>query len=218
VDPSFEGAIGCAASGGEVDDLNGSVADQVVAVALEEVLRRERPPHPLLAPARTGERAREGSGQLVEADPPEVELSTSRERSGSEELVQAARQDTHDHVEREATEARFATVRSHQMLQALDQIREEMAEDAALVEGEQETVVSSAEKVAVAFSVGLLGVLLRGSSLAAVALSSLPIWRRVDPLAILALSDEERRKRVEELRSAQETEDSGEEAVGRLLD
>ena len=55
-------------------------------------------------------------------------------------------------------------------------------------------------------------------NLAAVALSALPVWRRVDPLAILALSDEERRKREEELRAARETEDQSEEAVGRLLD
>ena len=104
------------------------------------------------------------------------------------------------------------------MMQALDQIRQELAEDAELMAGDRETIVSTAEEVALAFSAGLLGILLRGSSLAAVALTSLPIWRRVDPLAILALTDEERRKREEELRSARETEDLSEEAVGRLLD
>ena len=104
------------------------------------------------------------------------------------------------------------------MMQALDQIRQELTEDAELMAGERDAIVSRTEEVALAFSAGLLGILLRGSSLAAVALTSLPVWRRVDPLAILALSDEERRRREEELRKARETEDSREEAVGRLLD
>jgi hypothetical protein len=169
-----------------------------------------------IAPEERGELPR---GALEQVRwPHETGISISREDSSSEELLQEARRNSSIHSEREAAEGRFSIVRSQQMMQALDEIRQEMAEDAALAAGERETIVSSAEKVAVAFSAGLLGILLRGSSLAAVALSSLPIWRRVDPLAILALSDEERRKREEELRAAQEKEDSSEEAVGRLLD
>jgi hypothetical protein len=152
---------------------------------------------------------------------PEGNVSGIHEDSGSEELnhVQEARPNPYRQTEQAAAaEGRFAIVRNQQMMQVLDQIRQEMAEDAELVAGERELIVSSAEEVAVVFSAGLLGILLRGSSLAAVAVSALPVWRRVDPLAILALSDEERRKREEELRSARETEDSSEEAVGRLLD
>jgi hypothetical protein len=151
---------------------------------------------------------------------PGVELPTSQENETSqgEELLQA-RRDSYHHAEPATDDdGRFAIVRNQQMLQALDQIRQEMADHAELVEGESDLIVSAAEEVALAFSAGLLGILLRGSSLAAVALSALPVWRRVDPLAILALSDEERRKREEELRAARDTEDLSEEAVGRLLD
>ena len=52
-----------------------------------------------------------------------------------------------------------------------------------------------------------------GGSLAAAALSSLPLWRRVDPLAVLALSEEERWQREQEMRAAQR-----DESIGRLLD
>jgi hypothetical protein len=62
-------------------------------------------------------------------------------------------------------------------------------------------------------SSGLLAALARGGSLAAAALSSLPLWRRVDPLAVLALSEAERWQREQEMRAAQR-----EESIGRLLD
>ncbi len=44
------------------------------------------------------------------------------------------------------------------------------------------------------------------------------MWRSADPLAVLAVSDEERKKREKELREAEADEDREEEAVGRLLD
>jgi cytochrome oxidase Cu insertion factor (SCO1/SenC/PrrC family) len=178
------------------------------------------------APAEQGELPLEISGQVAWSPAsfglPEADVLTSHANSSSEEFLHEpheVQRNPYDRAEHAAAaEGRFAMVRSQQMMQALDQIRQEMAEDAELAAGERETIVSTAEEVALAFSAGLLGILLRGSSLAAMALSALPVWRRVDPLAILALSDEERRKREEELRSARETEDQSEEAVGRLLD
>ena len=59
---------------------------------------------------------------------------------------------------------------------------------------------------------------MRGGSLAALAFSSLPLWRGVDPLAVLALSDEERERLQEDLKKAKEQEDEDEKAVGELLD
>ena len=175
------------------------------------------------ADASAGELRLGGSGQVtwnpISLDSSEVTVPASQESSGSEELIHEVRRDPLAYTERAAAaEGRFAIVRNQQMMKALDQLRQEMTEDAELMAGEREAIVSGAEEVALAFSAGLLGILLRGSSLAAVALTSLPVWRRVDPLAILALTDEERKRREEELRSARETEDSSEEAVGRLLD
>jgi hypothetical protein len=86
------------------------------------------------------------------------------------------------------------------LMQALDQLGAEMGKDAALRLHEQLTMISAAEGVALAASAGMLLALLRGGTLVAFALSSLPLWRQADPLAVLALSDEEREEREEELR------------------
>jgi hypothetical protein len=81
---------------------------------------------------------------------PGVDVPTSHANSSPAELshepheVRRVSYDQAAHAA--AAEGRFAMVRNQQMVQALDQIREEMAEDAALVEGEREMVVSSAEK------------------------------------------------------------------------
>jgi hypothetical protein len=76
----------------------------------------------------------------------------------------------------------------------------------------------AAEGVTIATSVGLLSLLLRSGSLLGAAISSLPLWRRVDPLAVLALSDEEREKLERDRRVAEEAENEEGEGVGRILD
>ena len=104
------------------------------------------------------------------------------------------------------------------MAQALDRIREEMMDDADGLASGQQIVISATEGVALALSLGWLGLLLRGGSLAAVAFSALPIWSRVDPLAVLSISEEERMRLEEDLRKAREAEDEKERGVGQLLD
>jgi hypothetical protein len=64
----------------------------------------------------------------------------------------------------------------------------------------------------------LILLLLRSSSLWAVALSALPVWRRVDPLAVLAISPEQRRKLERELREAEQVEDADSAELVRMLD
>ena len=64
-------------------------------------------------------------------------------------------------------------------------------------------------------SSGVLALLARASSLTAMALSSLPVWQRVDPLNVLALSRRERQKRDKELQKAKLLEDGG---IGDLLE
>ena len=44
------------------------------------------------------------------------------------------------------------------------------------------------------------------------------MWRRVDPPAILSLSEEERRKREREQREARANEDKAGSGIGQLLD
>jgi hypothetical protein len=74
--------------------------------------------------------------------------------------------------------------------------------------------VQTVEGVAMAVSSSLIASLLRSSSLWAAAMSSMPLWRRVDPLVVLTVSDEERRKMITDLRSAAEEE----RRVARVLD
>ena len=101
------------------------------------------------------------------------------------------------------------------MQEVLDRIRREMAFDSLRLARTADLMVSTAEGITLLASAGLIGLLLQRGTLMAMALSSLPLWRRVDPLVVLALSDEERKKREEELRAAEAAEDQN---VGRLLD
>jgi hypothetical protein len=72
--------------------------------------------------------------------------------------------------------------------------------------------------MALVVSTGFLTALLRGGSLLALTFSSLPLWNGFDPLAVLALTREERKKREEELREARRAEDRGAAGLGDLLD
>jgi hypothetical protein len=101
---------------------------------------------------------------------------------------------------------------------ALDQMRREMTEDAERHSHSQDLLMSAAEGLALMTSTGLLAVLLRSESLLALALSYIPAWRRVDPMAVLTLSPEERKKREQEMRAAREAEDRKLHELGDILD
>jgi hypothetical protein len=104
------------------------------------------------------------------------------------------------------------------LMAALDQMGLEMTSTPDARLSQQETFISTVEGVTIAASAGLVAGILRSGSLAAVAASSLPVWKGVDPLAVLDISEEERRKREREMLEAEEDEASGELAVGRILD
>jgi hypothetical protein len=97
------------------------------------------------------------------------------------------------------------------LLEALERLREDLHRDPQ--RAEQEALAITVEGMALVVSGGLLALLMRGGSLAAAALSSVPLWRRVDPLAVLSLSEEERWQREQDIRAAQREEEGG-----RLLD
>jgi hypothetical protein len=105
-----------------------------------------------------------------------------------------------------------------QMWKALDRLHDELRRATEQATRHGDLVASTSEGVALLFSVSLLTALLRGGSLLAIAMSSLPYWREVDALTVLALSEEERRKRDEELRAAKQAEDRDEGKLGRLFD
>ncbi len=104
------------------------------------------------------------------------------------------------------------------MMEALDRVREEMTEDAESQAFDTKLTKSVAEGAVLATSFGLLSILSRAGSLAASVLSALPMWRRVDPLAVLSISKEERMRREQDLRDAEKAENREEQGVARLLD
>jgi hypothetical protein len=104
------------------------------------------------------------------------------------------------------------------MSEALDQLRKQIEDDTELAAQKHSLIVSAAEGVTIATSMGLLSLLLRSGSLVGAALSAMPLWQRVDPLAVVALSKEEREKLQRDLRLAEEAEDEDADGVGRLFD
>lgn len=94
-----------------------------------------------------------------------------------------------------------------QLWQALDRMRDDVMEDLRRDTRADEALVTRAESVAILVSVSVLAGLLRSSSLFALSLSSLPLWMRMDPLAVLSLSNDERRQRARELERAEHEED-----------
>jgi len=150
--------------------------------------------------------------------PHSTSFATSETDSGEEPFGQQTSLDLSDRIELEPARIGLELAGNERMMQALDRIRQEMTDDARQLADEHQITVSAAEGFALMLSLGWLGLLLRGGSLAAIALSSLPMWRRVDPLAVLAISEEERLRREQDLQNARKLEDQTDTGVGNLLD
>ena len=170
-------------------------------------------------PAREAEPRVEDSGATFTR-----EARLRRFAAEGEEALPAADLSMMDLEERRDSYAQtesFASARtsgSPLFWQALDQMRREMTEEGRRETEQEQLLVAAAEGLALITSSGLLAALLRSESLLALALSYLPIWRRVDPMAILILSPEERKKREQEIRDARKTEDVSHQGLGEILD
>ena len=70
----------------------------------------------------------------------------------------------------------------------------------------------------IALSAGFLLWILRGGSLLASFLVSMPAWRHFDPLPVLGVGERDRRKRDREAREEQEQESSQFRGLDRVLD
>ena len=98
---------------------------------------------------------------------------------------------------------------------ALQDMGEEIASDSQERARELGESVAVVERVGLAVSTALLAIITRASSLVAAVFSAVPMWGRVDPLAVLALSQKERKMRERKLRAAVDREDR---YIGKLLD
>jgi hypothetical protein len=67
-------------------------------------------------------------------------------------------------------------------------------------------------------SAGFVAWILRGGSLIAAAMSSIPIWKGLDPLPIIAMSKRERNRLEEEKLVDKQEEDSLQQEIGELID
>ncbi len=118
----------------------------------------------------------------------------------------------------DAPDAVAQLMANQRMMDALDRVRDEIIEESESRAQEERISVSIVDSAGLATSVGLLGLLSRAPSLAAAAMTSLPIWRGADPLDVLSVSEEERKRREKDLRDEKAAEDREDEGVGRLLD
>jgi VCBS repeat-containing protein len=99
----------------------------------------------------------------------------------------------------------------HQSLQArlevdVESIARDLLKNSLENEQREFILATLATSGALALSAGFLSFLLRAGSLLPVLLASLPVWHRLDVLAVLALSDRERRERKEAIARAEADE------------
>lgn len=127
-------------------------------------------------------------------------------------------------VDERSEEAPEAGDLRHSVLQLQQQIELAIAESSSEREAgtseatsELEIWVSRTESVVMAAGFGLVAALLRGGSLIAMAASSVPVWKGLDPVAALLVSDSRRDQRAAEIAFAERIEDETDD-VGRILD
>ncbi|MCP5067600.1 MAG: hypothetical protein GY946_13635, partial [bacterium] len=93
-----------------------------------------------------------------------------------------------------------------ELLNTLDQMRREVLESEASDRDSEDWVMQSVQGVAMAMTTGVFALLMRGGSLFAMAVSSIPMWKRMDPLMILSLSDADRHDLASTQRAAEKAE------------
>jgi hypothetical protein len=145
-----------------------------------------------------------------------VESSASMEQS-QPEMIRPHDDDPPMMTEGIEQSPQLVLLRERAMWEALDEFGDQLSEDADRQHEEIEHTRTRFERAALAFSTGILALLTRASSLTAMALSSIPVWQRVDPINVLALSAKERKKRAKQLRDAEDLEDRAEAGIGDLL-
>jgi hypothetical protein len=143
--------------------------------------------------------------------------SFETERAG--DLLVGARSDRTDSLEgRDVSRAaRLLMGVEADVKQAIEAVREAIESDGRGAEEANAILIQRTESLALAVGAGLMTALLRSASLSAVAISSLPLWNRFDPIVVLALDDEQRAELARELEFARKMEDET-SAVGRMLD
>jgi hypothetical protein len=110
------------------------------------------------------------------------------------------KRDREEHLQVDPLRPGFAQL---DFFQSLDQMRAEVLEGADRDgDADRYRLVPALKGMAMMATTGLLAGVLRASSLLTMAVSSIPFWKRADPLTVLSLSKEERRDLETSLRDA----------------
>jgi len=103
------------------------------------------------------------------------------------------------------------------MWKALDMLQEQIEENMQQ-DVSDSVAVTIAKGATWTFSAGIVTWALRAGSLMATAFSSFPLWRWVDPLPILNISEDERKQKEEDIRREEKAEDYLDKKVRDVLD
>ncbi len=140
--------------------------------------------------------------------------STEGDLSGS--LLSFTRDDDEEDIdEASRLAAGFADA---QLQDALHDVETQLRETADRQQDEIEVKVRAVERTGLAFSAAVLAMITRGTSLLAIAVSALPVWSRVDPLAVLAVSESARRANRREQRDVEALEGEANSDLASMLD
>jgi hypothetical protein len=101
--------------------------------------------------------------------------------------------------------------------QALDDAQSEMRDLTPENQDSLRIWAARSERVVMAAGLGLAMALVRGGSLMALTASSVPIWKGLDPVAALLITDDRRKRVADDARFAERIEDET-DGVGRVLD
>jgi VCBS repeat-containing protein len=101
---------------------------------------------------------------------------------------------------------------------AIDTMLDELDDSFADAETGELIIANTIRGTTWTLSAGFVAWILRGGSLVAAAMSSIPIWRGLDPLPVIAMSRKEREKRDKDKRVDQQEEDDLQKEIGDLID
>jgi hypothetical protein len=157
------------------------------------------------APKRVG-----GFGDLTEPIPPVDLDQVDAPNDRRNDWVLAATDDVETRLPRFSLSP-FLWENLERMRREMDSGEEELQEETA-------SLARTAETLALATSSVVLASLLRTGSLVALALSTSPLWSRIDPLIVLGAAERKRREARQQAASGARAEEQIEQAVGRVLD
>lgn len=102
--------------------------------------------------------------------------------------------------------------------EGLDKVSQDLDEAAREQESRELLISGTVKGAGLLLLAGITNWYLKAATLLASLLTALPLWMRFDPLPVLLVSEQERRRREDEARRMRRAEDHRHRGIGRLLD